>query len=171
MRLLLCVHGSDKNCLSSSFVLLPITPEYARQMLQRRETVRHIDGQSEELGKLWALSFWDATPRWLGHDPEVEANPEFASVLATGTECDNMEDFLRTRLGDEVVGQVLSDQKIVELPNDFSLDDRLAHATECDQVHLNMLGARYRTYLRHVDGGQETDIVPWAYFERAAQEA
>ena len=82
-----------------------------------------------------------------------------------------MEDFLRTRLGDELVEQVLSDQKIVELSEDFTLDDRLADGTECDQVLLDMQGARYRTYLRHVDGGQETDIVPWAYFERAAQEA
>ena len=78
MRLLLCVHGSDENCPSSSFVLLTIAPEYARQMLQRREIVRQIDGRSEELGTLWALSFWDATPRWVGHDPEVEASPEFA---------------------------------------------------------------------------------------------
>jgi hypothetical protein len=171
MRLLLCVHGSDENCPSSSFVLLTIAPEYARQMLQRREIVRQIEGWSEELGTLWALSFWDATPRWVGHDQEVEASPEFASALATGTECDDMEDFLRTRLGDELVEQVLSDQKIVELSEDFTLDDRLADGTECDQVLLDMLGARYRTYLRHVDGGQETDIVPWAYFERAIQEA
>ena len=171
MQLLLRVHGSDENRPSSSFALLTITPEYARQMLQRRETVRQINGQSKELGNLWALSFWDATPRWLGHDPEVEASPEFASVLATDRECDDMEDFLRARLGDELVEQVLGDQKIVELSNEFTLDDRLADRTQCDQVHLDMQGARFRTYLRHVDGGQETDIVPWAYFERAAQEA
>jgi hypothetical protein len=121
MRLLLCVHGSDKNCPSSSFVFLTITPEYARQMLQRREVVRQIDGQSEELGKLWTLSFWDATPRWVGHDPEVEASPEFASVLATGKECEDMEDFLRASLGDELVDQVLSDQRVVELPKRFTL--------------------------------------------------
>ena len=171
MQLLLYVHGSDENRPSSSFALLTITPEYARQMLQRRETVRQIDTQREALGCLWTLSFWDATPRWLGHDPEVEASQEFASVLAAGKECDDMEDFLRARLGDELVEQVLSDQQIVELSNDFTLDDRLADGTECDRVHLDMQGARYRTYLRHVDGGQETDIVPWAYFERAAQEA
>ena len=82
-----------------------------------------------------------------------------------------MKDFLRTRLGDELVKQVLSDQKIVELSEDFTLDDRLADGTECDQVLLDLRGARYRTTLRHVDGGQETDILPWAYFERAAQEA
>jgi hypothetical protein len=122
MRLLLCVHGSDENYPSSSFVLLTIAPEYARQMLQRREIVRQIDGRSEELGRLWTLSFWDATPRWVGHDQEVEASPEFASVLATGKECGEMEDFLRTRLGDELVEQILSDQKIVELSEDFTLD-------------------------------------------------
>ena len=160
MRLLLCVHGSDENCPSSSFVLLTIAPEYARQMLQRREIVRQIAGRSEQLGTLWTLSFWDATPRWVGHDPEVEASPEFASVLATGTECDDMEDFLRTRLGDELVKQVLSDQKIVELSEDFTLDDRLADGTECDQVLLNMLGARYRTYLRHLDGGRRRTSCP-----------
>ncbi len=33
MRLLLYVHGSDENRPSSSFALLTITPEYARQML------------------------------------------------------------------------------------------------------------------------------------------
>ena len=140
MRLLLCVHGSDENCPSSSFVLLTIAPEYARQMLQRREIVRQIDGRSEELGRLWTLSFWDATPRWVGHDQEVEASPEFASVLATGKECDDMEDFLRTRLGDELVEQVLSDQKIVEFSEDFTLDERLADGTECQRPPAEAVG-------------------------------
>ena len=141
MRLLMCVHGPE-DVAASQFALLSLTPDYARQMLRRREAAGQLAANTRELGQFWTLAFWDDTMRWLGADPEIPQTAAFRHLVPPETDCETMEDLLDLLVGSGLLTQVQRHQHIIELPGTVLLPDALTDATEMGRVEVEPRGAR-----------------------------
>ena len=168
MKLVLKVHGSEHGSEGQSqYACVHLTPEYAQGLLKRRDAFQAV---KEPGDSLYRLTYWEGTS-WFGRPQgfrDCPTNPESWHVDDYG---DPTEAFLRQHLTEEQLADLNSGAGPQAVPAGFEVPEWLQDATECSLLDVLDDGILFKSYPKHFDCQQETDHIPWALVERAAQAA